>query len=72
MTREEFKTLKIGDVCALRQGYSKGMLGTVVYIEEIDDIGYAVLRAVDEFSTQGVASNRYLRVTNYRDLVIVK
>ena len=70
MTREQFKNLKIGDVCKLRQGYSKGMRGTVKYIDEVDGIGYVLLKAIDEFSVQGVCSNRYFRLTNFRDLII--
>lgn len=70
MTREEFKNLKIGDVCSLRQGYSKGMRGTVVYKDEVEDIGYVLLKALDEFSVQGVASNRFFRLTSFRDVIV--
>lgn len=72
MTREEFNNLKIGDVCRLRQGYSRGMRGTVVYIEQIGGIGYVLLRALDEFSTRGSCTNRHFRLTNYHDLIIDK
>lgn len=70
MTREQFKKLKIGDVCKLRQGYSKGMCGTVEYIDEVDGVGYVLLKAIEEFSVQGTSSNRWFRLTNYRDLII--
>ena len=46
------------------------MRGTVEYIDEVDGIGYVLLKAIDEFSVHGVCSNRYFRLTNFRDLVI--
>ena len=70
MTREEFNNLKIGDICKLRRGYNEGVRGTVVYVDEVDGIGYVLLKALDEFSVQGACSNRHFRLTNFRDLII--
>jgi hypothetical protein len=68
MTRQEWSELKIGDICVLVVGDSKGMQGRVVYISG----DTACLEALgNEYFTQG-CTHRTLTLQNWRNIRIVK
>ena len=68
MTKQEWNGLKIGDICELVRGDSKGQQGKVVYISGET----ACMEALgDEYFTQQWI-HRTLTLQNWRNIKIVK
>lgn len=67
MTKEQLKTLKVGDICEIIRGHDAGRLCQVAYIE-----GESVLvRSADGRRFNSLTQYGRLRLTSWRELRLV-
>ena len=72
MTRIQYENLKVGDMCVINKGHDEGKKVEVVYIEDkIDECESILVRAVNCELSQITHNNKWLRLTDWRQLNIV-